>query len=122
MLDEEMAQLPEKFRAPLVLCYLVGKTNEEAARELGCPAGSIWWRLDRARELLRDRLHPPRRDADRGRPGHAAGRADAGGRARRAGRRTLQSAVVSTRPARRRPPRPGAGLPPGRRSHRKPCS
>jgi RNA polymerase sigma factor (sigma-70 family) len=56
VLDEEIAQLPEKYRAPLVLCYLIGKTNEEAARELGCPPGSMWWRLDRARSLLKDRL------------------------------------------------------------------
>jgi RNA polymerase sigma factor (sigma-70 family) len=56
VLDEEIQQLPEKFRAPLVLCYLIGKTNEEAARELGCPPGSMWWRLDRARAMLKDRL------------------------------------------------------------------
>lgn len=56
VLDEELQQLPEKFRAPLILCYLVGKTNQEAARELGCPPGSMGWRLDRARTLLRDRL------------------------------------------------------------------
>jgi RNA polymerase sigma-70 factor (ECF subfamily) len=40
----------------LVLCYLEGKTNEEAARQLGWPIGSISARLSRGRELLRERL------------------------------------------------------------------
>jgi RNA polymerase sigma factor (sigma-70 family) len=55
-LDEELNLLPEKFRAPLVLCYLEGKTHEEAARLLGCPPGSMSWRLSRAQEALRARL------------------------------------------------------------------
>jgi HlyD family secretion protein len=56
VLDEEMIALPEKFRAPLVLCYLEGMTNEDAARRLGWPAGSMSYRLARGRELLRERL------------------------------------------------------------------
>jgi len=56
MLDDELHQLPEKYRAPLVLCYLEGKTNEEAARLLGWPAGSMSHRLARGRQMLRDRL------------------------------------------------------------------
>ena len=55
-LDEELDALPEKYRAPLILCYLEGKTNLQAARELGWPAGSISRRLARGLELLRARL------------------------------------------------------------------
>jgi RNA polymerase sigma factor (sigma-70 family) len=56
LLDEELGRLPEKYRAPLVLCYWEGMTNVEAARRLGCPSGSMSWRLARGREMLRERL------------------------------------------------------------------
>ncbi len=55
-LHEELARLPEKYREPLVLCYLEGLTTDEASRRLGCPQGTVLSRLSRARERLRDRL------------------------------------------------------------------
>jgi RNA polymerase sigma factor (sigma-70 family) len=54
--DEEVSRLPERFRAAIVLCYFEGKTVDEAARQLGCPRGTVASRLARARERLRVRL------------------------------------------------------------------
>jgi RNA polymerase sigma-70 factor (ECF subfamily) len=56
VLDEELSRLPEKYRAPLVICSLQAHTHEEAARRLGCPRGTLTTRLVRARALLRRRL------------------------------------------------------------------
>lgn len=56
ILDEELHRLPEKYRSPLVLCYLEQRTHEEAAQRLGWPRGSFAKRLARALELLGERL------------------------------------------------------------------
>jgi RNA polymerase sigma factor (sigma-70 family) len=56
VLDEELGRLAQKYRAPLVLFYLQGKTTEEVARQLACPKGTVLSRLARGREQLRLRL------------------------------------------------------------------
>ncbi|MDG3004319.1 RNA polymerase sigma factor [Paludisphaera mucosa] len=55
-LHDEVARLSEKYRTPVVLCYLQGRTYEDAARSIGCPVGTVRVRLSRAREQLRVRL------------------------------------------------------------------
>jgi RNA polymerase sigma factor (sigma-70 family) len=56
VLHRELARLPDKFRAPLVLCYLEGQTRDEAAHRLGWPVSTLKSRLEQARERLRARL------------------------------------------------------------------
>lgn len=56
ILDEELSRLPQAYRSAVVLCDLRGLSHERAARESGCPVGSVSWRLRRGRELLRGRL------------------------------------------------------------------
>ena len=55
-MHEEINRLPEKYRVLIVLCYLEGRTTEEASRHLGCPRGTVCSRLATARERLRSRL------------------------------------------------------------------
>lgn len=56
LIEEEIEHLPQKFRAPFILCYLQRLSRAEAARELGVKEGTIWSRLSWARQRLQERL------------------------------------------------------------------
>ena len=56
LLHNEIDRLPERYRLPIVLCDLEGRTHEQASRHLGCPVGTVKSRLNRGRARLRERL------------------------------------------------------------------
>src|SRR6516165_12449077 len=56
VLHEELGRLPEKYRAPLVICYFEGLPHEAVARRLGWPLGTVRTRIARGRDLLGARL------------------------------------------------------------------
>ena len=56
VVHEELNALSERYRAPLVLCYLEGRTQDEAAALLGLAKSTLQSRLERGRACLRARL------------------------------------------------------------------
>ncbi len=56
VIHDELGRLPERLRAPLVLCYFEGLTHDLAARQLECPVGTVRSRLARGRSLLQRRI------------------------------------------------------------------
>src|SRR5581483_2537542 len=62
-LDAALLALPEKYRAPLILCHLQGWSRRDAAARLGCPEGTLSALLSRGLARLREKLrdHDPTR-------------------------------------------------------------
>ncbi len=56
LLERAVSGLPERYRTPVVLCHLEGRSRQEAARQLGLPEGTLSSRLATARQLLAKRL------------------------------------------------------------------
>ena len=56
LIHQELARLPDQFRAAVVLCCLEGLSQQQAAKELGWPLGTLQSRLARGREQLRAKL------------------------------------------------------------------
>jgi RNA polymerase sigma factor (sigma-70 family) len=56
LLRAEFDGLPTKYRLLVLHTYMGGKSNEQVARLLRCPVGTVKGRLSRARGLLRARL------------------------------------------------------------------
>jgi len=56
-LDGELGELPEKWRLPLILCYLEGRTQDEAASQLAWSKSTLRRRLEEARAALGRRLN-----------------------------------------------------------------
>jgi RNA polymerase sigma factor (sigma-70 family) len=56
ILDEELQRLPDGCREALVLCFMEGLSHAEAAQHLGWPIGTLKGRVQRGRDLLRQRL------------------------------------------------------------------
>jgi RNA polymerase sigma factor (sigma-70 family) len=56
LLDQELNRLPDKYRVPVVLCDLEGRTRRQVARQLGIADGTLSERLSAARRLLAKRL------------------------------------------------------------------
>jgi RNA polymerase sigma factor (sigma-70 family) len=56
LLDEELNRLPDKYRQPVILCDLEGRTRKEVERQLHLPPGTLSSRLTIARRMLAEKL------------------------------------------------------------------
>ncbi len=56
LLHDELARLPDKYRAPVLLCFFDGLSHADAARRLGWPVGTVAGRIARAKDWLHQRL------------------------------------------------------------------
>lgn len=55
-LDEELERLPEKYRLPLLLFHLEGRSIEEIGALMGLKTSTVGTRLSRGREILQQRM------------------------------------------------------------------
>jgi RNA polymerase sigma factor (sigma-70 family) len=55
-LHEEIGELPDRYAAPLMLCYLDGRTQDETAQFLGLSLSTLCRRLDVGKGKLRERM------------------------------------------------------------------
>lgn len=56
ILDRELSRLSDKYRLPIVLCDLEGRSRKEVARQLAIPEGTLSSRLNTGRKKLAKRL------------------------------------------------------------------
>jgi RNA polymerase sigma factor (sigma-70 family) len=56
VLDHELSRLPDKYRLPIVLCELEGRSRKVVAGTLKIPEGTLSSRMAKARQLLAQRL------------------------------------------------------------------
>lgn len=56
VLREELQGLPEKYRTPLALVYIDGRSHADAAQAIGLPRGSMAKRVGEGLDRLRERL------------------------------------------------------------------
>jgi RNA polymerase sigma factor (sigma-70 family) len=56
VLDDELDAMPDKYRHPLILFHLEGRSLEECCELVRCKSSALGMRLARGRELLRERL------------------------------------------------------------------
>ncbi|WZO96323.1 sigma-70 family RNA polymerase sigma factor [Isosphaeraceae bacterium EP7] len=56
VVHEEIGRLPDRYRIPVVLCDLEGRSYAQAAHSLGCAVGTLKSRLSRGRARLNSRL------------------------------------------------------------------
>lgn len=56
LIDQEVQRLPTRYRLPIILCCLEGRSREDAAQQLGWTVDAVKGRLERGRKLLHGRL------------------------------------------------------------------
>lgn len=54
--EKAMKELPAKLHAALTLTTIEKMTPDEAAKILGCTTGTVYWRIHKARKVLKKKL------------------------------------------------------------------